>query len=94
MAFLVVTCQTYPCHAYIADKCFFLPYDLFNLKGLKAMPELVIQALALTIHHLKQFGFERILCLEASYRPFASITEMTLSANALQQLEVSGLVIF
>ncbi|KAG6411331.1 hypothetical protein SASPL_129411 [Salvia splendens] len=55
---------------------------------LRAMPELVIQALALTIHHLKQFGFERILCLEASFRPFASITKMTLSANALQQLEV------
>lgn len=58
------------------------------------MPELAIQALALTINHLKQYGFERILCLEASFRPFTSITEMTLSANALQQLEVSGLIIF
>lgn len=54
------------------------------------MPEQAIQALALTIHHLKQFGLERILCLEASFRPFASIKEMTLSANALQQLEVSS----
>ncbi|XP_047941935.1 DNA mismatch repair protein MSH3 isoform X3 [Salvia hispanica] len=62
--------------------------NCLRFEGLKAMPELVIQALALTIHHLKQFGFERILCLEASFRPFASITEMTLSANALQQLEV------
>lgn len=59
-----------------------------------AMPELATQALALTIHHLKQYGFERILCLKASFRPFASITEMTLSANALQQLEVSGFIIF
>lgn len=55
-----------------------------------AMPELAIQALALTTRHLKQFGFERILCLEASYQPFSRITEMTLSANALQQLEVSA----
>ncbi|KAK6155738.1 hypothetical protein DH2020_009986 [Rehmannia glutinosa] len=57
-------------------------------EGIMAMPDLAIQALAFTIHHLKQFGFERILCLEASFRPFSSITEMTLSANALQQLEV------
>ncbi|KAL6509318.1 hypothetical protein OROGR_022628 [Orobanche gracilis] len=58
------------------------------LEGIMAMPDLALQALALTIHHLKQFGFERILCLGASFRPFSSITEMTLSANALQQLEV------
>ncbi|KAL3653498.1 hypothetical protein CASFOL_003179 [Castilleja foliolosa] len=57
-------------------------------EGIMSMPELAIQALALTIHHLKQFGFERILCLGASFRPFSRITEMTLSANALQQLEV------
>lgn len=57
-----------------------------------ALPDLALQALALTIHHLKQFGFERILCLEASFRPFSSITEMTLSANTLQQLEVSQLM--
>ncbi|KAL1555083.1 Mismatch repair protein msh3 [Salvia divinorum] len=62
--------------------------NCLRFEGIRAMPELAIQALALTIHHLKQFGFERILCLEASFRPFASITEMTLSANALQQLEV------
>jgi DNA mismatch repair protein MSH3 len=52
------------------------------------VPDLAIQALALTIRHLKQFGFERILCLGGSFRPFSSNTEMTLSANALQQLEV------
>ncbi|KAK4431505.1 DNA mismatch repair protein MSH3 [Sesamum alatum] len=57
-------------------------------KGLMAMPELAIQGLAVTVRHLKQFGFERILCLDASFRPFSSIMEMTLSANALQQLEV------
>lgn len=53
------------------------------------MPNLAIQALALTIRHLKQFGLERILHLGASFRPFSSNMEMTLSANALQQLEVS-----
>lgn len=52
------------------------------------MPDLAVQALALTIRHLKQFGFERILCLGGSFRPFSSNTEMALSANALQQLEV------
>ncbi|KAA8533740.1 hypothetical protein F0562_031257 [Nyssa sinensis] len=58
------------------------------IKGIMAMPDLAVQALALTIRHLKQFGFERILCLGASFRPFSSNMEMTLSANALQQLEV------
>lgn len=58
------------------------------IEGIKTMPELTVQALALTICHLKQFGFEKILCLGGSFRPFSSNMEMTLSANALQQLEV------
>ncbi|KAL4574825.1 hypothetical protein LXL04_021664 [Taraxacum kok-saghyz] len=57
-------------------------------EAIMAMPDLSIQALALTIDHLKQFGFERILCLGASFRPFSNNLEMTLSANAMQQLEV------
>jgi len=52
------------------------------------MPDLSVQALALTIRHLKEFGFERILCSGASLRPLSNNTEMTLSANTLQQLEV------
>lgn len=55
-----------------------------------AMPDLAIQALGLITRHLKQFGLERVLCLGASFRPFSSNLEMTLSANTLQQLEVSG----
>ncbi|XP_020222089.1 DNA mismatch repair protein MSH3 isoform X2 [Cajanus cajan] len=58
------------------------------IKEVMNMPDLAVQALALTIRHLKEFGFERILCSGASLRPFSSKTEMTLSANALQQLEV------
>ena len=57
-----------------------------------SMPDLAVQALALTIRHLKQFGFERILCMGASFRPFSSNMEMTLSANALQQLEVTDIL--
>ncbi|KAI3953539.1 hypothetical protein MKW92_005053 [Papaver armeniacum] len=59
-----------------------------GIKEVVAMPELAVQALALTIRHLKKFGLQRILLLGASFRPFSSNTEMTLSANALQQLEV------
>lgn len=55
------------------------------------MPDLAVEALALTIRHLKQFGFERILCLGASFRPYSAKMEMSLSANALQQLEVNSL---
>ncbi|XP_019081850.2 DNA mismatch repair protein MSH3 isoform X2 [Vitis vinifera] len=58
------------------------------IEGIMSMPDLAVQALALTIRHLKQFGLERILCMGASFRPFSSNMEMTLSANALQQLEV------
>ncbi|KDP22293.1 hypothetical protein JCGZ_26124 [Jatropha curcas] len=58
------------------------------IEGIMNMPDLALQALALTIHHLKQFGFEGILCLGASFRPFSSNMEMNLSANTLQQLEV------
>ncbi|CAK9160960.1 unnamed protein product [Ilex paraguariensis] len=63
-------------------------FNRFAIEGIMAMPDLAVQALALTIRHLKQFGFERILCMGASFRPFSSNMEMTLSANTLQQLEV------
>ena len=62
----------------------------FNVLGIMGLPGLAIQALGLTIRHLKQFGLERILCLESSFRPLSTKMEMTLSANALQQLEVTG----
>ena len=70
--------------------CLFLTYVFSDaFKGIMNMPNLAVQALALTIRHLKQFGLERILHLGASFRPYSSNVEMTLSANALQQLEVS-----
>ncbi|OVA14090.1 DNA mismatch repair protein MutS [Macleaya cordata] len=59
-----------------------------GIEGIMSLPGLAVQALAITIRHLKKFGLERILCLGASFRPFSSNIEMTLSANALQQLEV------
>ncbi|KAK8487123.1 hypothetical protein V6N13_046574 [Hibiscus sabdariffa] len=59
-----------------------------SIQGVMNMPDLALQALALTIRHLKQFGFERILCFGASFRPLSSSMEMNLSANALQQLEI------
>ncbi|CAL0315995.1 unnamed protein product [Lupinus luteus] len=58
------------------------------VKDIMNMPDLAVQALALTIRHLKEFGFESTLRSGASLRPFSSNMEMTLSANALQQLEV------
>nr|XP_021842365.1 DNA mismatch repair protein MSH3 [Spinacia oleracea] len=58
------------------------------IKGIMGMPELTVQALAVTMRHLKQFGLERILSLGASFRPYSSNIEMNLSANTLQQLEV------
>ncbi|KAL4357775.1 hypothetical protein AHAS_Ahas09G0220400 [Arachis hypogaea] len=58
------------------------------VKEVMNMPDLAVQSLALTIHHLKEFGFERIVCSGFSLRPFSRNMEMTFSANALQQLEI------
>ncbi|KAF9600547.1 hypothetical protein IFM89_010033 [Coptis chinensis] len=61
---------------------------LLGVEGIMTMPGLAVQALALIMRHLKQFGFERIMCLCSTLCPFYSNIEMTLSANTLQQLEV------
>uniref|UniRef100_A0A0A0L5V6 DNA mismatch repair protein n=1 Tax=Cucumis sativus TaxID=3659 RepID=A0A0A0L5V6_CUCSA len=58
------------------------------IKEIVNMPNLALQALALTIRHLKQFGLERIVSLASSFRPFSCKMEMTLSGNTLTQLEV------
>ncbi|KAL8126117.1 hypothetical protein AgCh_013416 [Apium graveolens] len=63
--------------------------DCMTTEGIVDMPDMVVKALALTIRHLKQFGFEKILCSRASFRPLSGSMEMTLSANAMQQLEVT-----
>ncbi|XP_057527766.1 DNA mismatch repair protein MSH3 [Amaranthus tricolor] len=58
------------------------------IKGIMDMPALAVQALAITVRHLKQFGLERVFSLGASFRPYSSNIEMNLSANTLQQLEL------
>ncbi|KAF5480390.1 hypothetical protein F2P56_001145 [Juglans regia] len=78
----------HPYHAKQSTKVTEQGNHRLTIEGIMNMPDLAVQALALTIRHLKQFGFERILCLGASFRPFSSKMEMTFSANALQQLEV------
>lgn len=52
------------------------------------MPDLAVKALALSIRHLKQFGFERILSLGAAFRPYSCNMEMSLSGNVIQHLEI------
>ncbi|KAG9441136.1 hypothetical protein H6P81_016990 [Aristolochia fimbriata] len=59
-----------------------------GIEGIMSMPELAVQALALTIRYLRQFNLERILCLGATFQPLSSNVEMSLSANTLQQLEI------
>uniref|UniRef100_A0A0D9WBC2 DNA mismatch repair protein MSH3 n=1 Tax=Leersia perrieri TaxID=77586 RepID=A0A0D9WBC2_9ORYZ len=60
-----------------------------GIEGIMAMPELVVQALALSVRYLNSFGMDRIICFGSSFRPFTANTEMSLSANALQQLELT-----
>ncbi|XVF53622.1 hypothetical protein PTKIN_Ptkin05aG0113300 [Pterospermum kingtungense] len=59
-----------------------------SIQGVINMPDLALQALALTIRHLSQFGFERIMCVGASFRSLSSSMEMNLSSNTIQQLEI------
>ncbi|TVU16653.1 hypothetical protein EJB05_40228, partial [Eragrostis curvula] len=63
--------------------------NLRGIEGIMAMPELVVLALALSVRYLKGFGMERIVCFGSSFRPVSAHTEMSLSANALQQLELT-----
>lgn len=65
---------------------------MLNLKEIVNMPNLALQAFALTIRHLKQFGLERVVSLASSFRPFSCKMEMTLSGNTLTQLEVISYV--
>uniref|UniRef100_A0A0D9ZSL9 DNA mismatch repair protein MSH3 n=1 Tax=Oryza glumipatula TaxID=40148 RepID=A0A0D9ZSL9_9ORYZ len=67
------------------------PYDWVSIcsLGIMAMPELVIHALALSVRYLKGFGMDRIICFGSSFQPFTANTEMSLSANTLQQLELT-----
>ncbi|XP_022140857.1 DNA mismatch repair protein MSH3 isoform X2 [Momordica charantia] len=62
--------------------------DHLAIKEIMNLPDLALQALALTIRHLKQFGLERIVSLGSSFRPFSCKVEMSLSGNTLKQLEV------
>eukprot|EP00897_Mesotaenium_endlicherianum_P004644 jgi/Mesen1/4207/ME000219S03329 len=59
-----------------------------GLEAVMAMPDLVVQALALALQYLRQFGLQQVLRFGASFRPFAGDNEMSLSPNALRQLEV------
>ncbi|KAG0589041.1 hypothetical protein KC19_2G287300 [Ceratodon purpureus] len=59
-----------------------------GLEAVMAMPDIVVQALALALRYLRQFGLEKVLQLGASFRSFAGHSEMSLSPNALRQLEI------
>jgi len=58
------------------------------MQAVMAMPDIVVQALALALRYLRQFGLEKVLQMGASFRSFAGHSEMSLSPNALRQLEV------
>lgn len=58
------------------------------VQAVMAMPDIVMQSLALALRYLRQFGMEKVLKLGASFRRFAGHSEMSLSPNALRQLEV------
>lgn len=60
-----------------------------DLARLAALPDLVLQALALAIEHLASFNLAAVLLRRsASFRPLSSAFEMALPPNALRQLDV------
>ncbi|KAK9916549.1 hypothetical protein WJX75_003960 [Coccomyxa subellipsoidea] len=58
------------------------------LEAVLALPHLVVEALAFAIDYLKPFGMEAVLRVSASFRPFNTQHEMSLSPNTLSQLEI------
>ncbi|BBM97575.1 DNA mismatch repair protein MSH3 [Marchantia polymorpha subsp. ruderalis] len=64
--------------------------ESFNeeLEVVMRMPDIVVQALALALRYLKQFGLEKVLRLGTTFRPFFTQNEMNLSPNAIRQLEI------
>ncbi len=48
-----------------------------------ALPHLVVEALAFAIDYLKPYGMEAVLRVAASFRPFNTQHEMSLSPNTL-----------
>ncbi|PSC73725.1 DNA mismatch repair MSH3 [Micractinium conductrix] len=58
------------------------------LAALRALPPLVLRALALLVDHLRPFGLEGVLRLGASFQRWEAVQEMRLSANTLRQLQI------
>lgn len=54
------------------------------LAALRALPPLVLRALALLVDHLRPFGLEGVLRLGASFQRWEAVQEMRLSANTLR----------
>eukprot|EP00898_Chlorokybus_atmophyticus_P006111 jgi/Chlat1/6500/Chrsp45S05988 len=59
-----------------------------TLAAVLELPQLVLKALTMALNYLRQFGLEEVLRNHATFRSFASAAEMTLSPNALNQLEI------
>lgn len=59
-----------------------------DMARLSALPDLVLQALAVSAAHLASFGLGAVLRRVSAFRPLASAFEMALPPNALRQLDV------
>jgi len=59
-----------------------------GLDAVMKLPPLVVRALAHALDHVRPFGLESILCLGASFHEFSHVQELSLSPNALAQLEI------
>lgn len=59
-----------------------------DLASVMSLPAPIRRALAVAHSHLGSYGLQRVLLQPTAFRPLSTTTEMTLSANALKQLEV------
>lgn len=62
--------------------------DCSNLETVLQLPSVVLRALAAAIDYLKAFHLEGVLRLAGAFRPLEVQREMTLSPNALRQLDI------
>lgn len=60
------------------------------LAAVRALPPLVLRALAHLLDYLRPFGLEAVLRLGAAFQPWDQVQEMRLSANTLRCGVVSG----
>ncbi|CAI5471170.1 unnamed protein product [Closterium sp. Yama58-4] len=58
------------------------------VEAVLSMPPVLLRALAAAVDYLREFNLHHVLALGGGFRPLCTAHQMTLSSNALEQLEI------